>query len=188
MYSLVICYANIIGISNILFNDIVEMKWIEYYNLNNGLVIIMVYYSDSICIGLICLSLYLINIGIYVLSTFVVLVLCNRMVVYYVIYVDILTILYVTCVDIISMFHIFLVLCSPGFIYYILYQSLVSVCIWSYYILCTLVLIWLYFMKLGLGIGGYYIPSLYLGLISCSMYLMVYVGCTNICLMFNPVE
>ena len=184
----IICYANIIGISLILLNDIVEMKWIEYYNLNNGLVIIMVYYSDSICIGLLSLSLFLINMGKNVLSTFGILVLCSSMVYRLVLGLDILTILYVTCIEIISIFHILLVLCGPGFLYYILYQSLVSVCIWSYLIICTLVLICLYFMKLGLGIGGYYIPSLYLGLISCSMYLMVFVGCTNICLMFNPVE
>lgn len=106
-------------------------------------------------------------------------------------------IILVICIDIISIINVMLVKDSigEGIWYYLLYQSLISMLI--YLLICfsapgsgsgLLYLVGLlYYYKLGSGIGGYYIPNLYLYIMNFHSVLLIYIGITNIILMYNPI-
>ena len=71
-----------------------------------------------------------------------------------------------------------------------LYQSIITILIWWIIIIDYLYLLpFCYYNKLGSGIGGYYIPNLYYNILNYKygINLLIYIGISNIILMYNPI-
>ena len=184
--------STIIGMSlqNLLVNDISELKWISRYNLDNlFLVLITIFYNNIILIlGLISLLISGINNNKILLMHWL-LIIINTVIICNSVNNNIINIiLVIICIDIISVINIIFIQRGEGIWYYFLYQSFMTIIIWWFFILdFNSYINLIYYYKLGSGIGGYYIPSLYSSVINSNINLMIYVGTTNIILMYNPV-
>ena len=156
---------------------------------NNMDKLVLIYISILMCNVL----LLLISLSIYIISS-------NRLIiVHYILLIisiilinkknniEVLIILIIICIDIISILNIMLILTGNNMWYYMLYQGIMSMYMWYSYIGSVyVILICIYYYKLGLGIGGYYIPGLYSQMMN-NIYLFIYIGLANIVLMYNPI-
>lgn len=191
---IILMISIIIGISlqNILVSDTNEMKWISRYNLDNILLIYITFILNNIILILAIISLMINNISNnnnkillihFILILILTIYICNNN------NNNIISIiLLIIFIDIISVINIIIINSGEGIWYYFLYQSLMTILIWWLLILDFSNLIHLiYYYKLGTGIGGYYIPSLYSSIINNNSYLLIYIGICNIILMYNPI-
>ncbi len=97
--------------------------------------------------------------------------------------------LIIVIVDLVSVINIINVCNIEGVSYYLLFQSIISIFIWWFLIIDYLEAVGLlYYSKLGAGICGYYIPNLYYNIFHTNFQLIIYIGCTNILLMYNVIN
>ena len=171
-------------------NDTKEFKWIRRYNFDNWIIFLLIFYYHNILLILVYITICFmrfINNRLFLLHWFIILV-QNF---YFNIHINsnmMNSLCFILSVDMISVLHIMFVQVVDLF-YYLLFQYIFTVYIWWYFIMDLLVSIaFLYYSKLGAGICGYYIPNFYSNILNTNYLFMVYVGITNICLMYNPIS
>lgn len=184
---IVMVLSVIIGISiqNVIINDISEMKWIKRYNMENLMIVLITVLNNNIILILSSLSLLMVSNRLVIIHWLLILInsillSSNNM---------FTMILLIITIDIISILNIIMVKDSigEGIWYYLLYQSIITILLWYLISMNLMMMVGvLYYYKLGAGIGGYYIPNLYYYIICKNVYLLIYIGITNIILMYNP--
>jgi hypothetical protein len=163
-------------------NDIKELKWIRRNNFDNSIMFMIIVWPNRILLIVVYITICFIdNLLILVHWLSILVNTCNykyklnslKLVVGFI------------SVDMISIVNIILV---KDCYYYFLFQSVISVFIWWCVILYSLEMIGnLFYNKLGAGICGYYIPDLYSSILNNNWKLMIYIGSTNVILMYNPI-
>jgi NADH:ubiquinone oxidoreductase subunit H len=163
---------------SLINNGIMETNNIKRYNIEK---LVLIY------ISIIIHNILIILLSISILSN-------NRLIIVHYILIIISSILIrnnisilVISLDIISIINIVIILTGSNMWNYMLYQGAMSMYMWySYTGSLTILVIILYYNKLGLGIGGYYIPGLYSNMMN-KMRNIMYIGLGNIILMYNPI-
>ena len=178
-----------IMIQRLIFQDI-EFSLLSTNN-SNIFLLLFVIINNNFFLILCVLSLYISNClhryNILILIHFILIILniyicTNNSLVH--------IILLMISLDVISLINILLVKDSlgEGIWFYFLYQTIITIFIYYFLIIDLLsVLGLLYYYKLGSGIGGYYIPSFYYYVLTNNPSLLIYLGLTNIILMYNPI-
>jgi hypothetical protein len=194
VFILLILLSIIIGISlqNLMVNDISELKWIQRFNLDNGIILfITILYNNFIFIfslfSFILCGLNSTNNKILIIHFMIIIL--NTVYLNNNINTNLISLIFIViCIDVLSFIHIIFLQRGEGIWYYFLYQSIITIFIWWIIVIDNIYMLGLlYFYKLGSGGAGYYIPNLYYNILNYNIKLMIYVGTTNIILMYNPI-